>query len=340
MTLFVNRLKHFAPITAGLALALCTACATVGSQANNEPDAAATQATPSTQVTKEGFTPAPQSSIQDGSSPPAAQSASAAPQASGSELSVRLMQMEAQLQALQAKLDSYERGKKDKASAREVPIQKHPSDELAEIPGETKIPATGQTDRDSAIEKFRSARIQLESGKYSEAILAFTDFVNTYGDHVLAGPAQALIGEAYYQQKEYRLAESEFKRVLLIYPRCSSVPETLARLAEIQEINGDASAASQSRQRLTSLFPNSPAAQGFMNKSELRQQIAQDPPPQDYENAVDAAQNADAGAAPSPQAGPTKRLIPPSTAPLPEGQSQAQQTPDTNSPPAQDAVAQ
>jgi tol-pal system protein YbgF len=113
---------------------------------------------------------------------------------------------------------------------------------------------------DAAVTSYRQAMILFKTRKYAESILAFSSFLERYADHALAGSAQFLVGESYYQQKEHRLAHQEFSRVLTSYDRSPHVPEALARIAELEDQLKKPSDAAKHRQLLTSLFPSSPAA--------------------------------------------------------------------------------
>lgn len=113
---------------------------------------------------------------------------------------------------------------------------------------------------DGAVGAFRQAMILFQAEKYADSILGFSAFLERFADHVLAGDAQFHIGEAYYRQKQYKLAKQELDRVLTSYDRSGHVPDTLKRLAEIAELQNDLKEAARNRQLLSSLFPHSPAA--------------------------------------------------------------------------------
>ena len=113
---------------------------------------------------------------------------------------------------------------------------------------------------DEAIQQYRNASILHDAGKYPEAVLAFSTFVEQHPDHALAGSAQYFVGESYYRQKEYKLALAELERVLTSYDRSPRVADTLRELADIEDRLKMNERAARHRQQLTSLFPQSPAA--------------------------------------------------------------------------------
>lgn len=113
---------------------------------------------------------------------------------------------------------------------------------------------------DSAIQAYRKGAIFHAAGKFPEAVLAFSAFLERHPDHPLAGSAQYYVGDSYFQQKEYKLALSELERVLTSYDRSPRVADTLRAMAEAEDKLKRPERAARHRQLLTSLFPQSPAA--------------------------------------------------------------------------------
>ncbi len=113
---------------------------------------------------------------------------------------------------------------------------------------------------DDAIQTFRKAMILFQAQKYPESILAYSSFLEKFPDHPLAGSAQFYIGEAYINQKEFKLALQEFQHVLTSYDRSAHVADTLSEMAQAEESLKKSQFAAVHRQLLTSLFPQSPAA--------------------------------------------------------------------------------
>ncbi len=131
----------------------------------------------------------------------------------------------------------------------------------AEKKTEASAGATAGFVNDNAIALYRNGMIQFDNKKFSDAILTFSSFVEQFPDHALAGSAQFRVGESYYQQKEYKLALSEFQRVLTSYDRSAHVSETLSRSVELAEILKMPEVAQKNRQTLSSLFAGSPASE-------------------------------------------------------------------------------
>lgn len=141
-------------------------------------------------------------------------------------------------------------------------VMSHPSDARgAQV---NPIPASSDPEagfvNDDATQAYRKALILIRASKYPESVLAFSSFLERFADHPLAGSAQFYIGEAYFLQKEFKLAIDEFQRLLTSYDRSAHVADTLKRMSEAEDALKDSQNAAKHRQLLTSLFPQSPAA--------------------------------------------------------------------------------
>ncbi len=100
----------------------------------------------------------------------------------------------------------------------------------------------------------------IEQAKYPKAITAFNTFIREFSDHPLASNAYYWLGEAYYAQKEYRLASVQFLKGYNIFPQGRKAPDNLLKLGmslgQIDEIPD----ACLTFQKLENEFKNSPAA--------------------------------------------------------------------------------
>ncbi len=169
-----------------------------------------------------------------------------------------------------------------------------------ESPSKTD-PEVGFTNNE-AIQIYRQSKVLYETKKYSEAILAFTEFLREFPLHPLAGSAQYFIGESYYKRGEFKLARQEYQRVLSHHSSHDRVPETLKRISEIELNLKRPREANSYRKLLLSVFPNSPAAATTTIK---RKPESLSRPPQSEER--------------SPQSmSPGKEEMVPPTAPLPQ----------------------
>jgi TolA-binding protein len=141
-------------------------------------------------------------------------------------------------------------------------VHEHPAQAAgaaAGAPASPRDPEAGFA-TDEAIQAFRKASISWQAAKFADAVLGFSRFLERYPDHPLAGTAQYYVGNAYFQQKEYKLALQEYSRVLTSYDRSAHVSDTLAEMARAEDALKNPEAAARHRQLLTSLFPQSPAA--------------------------------------------------------------------------------
>ncbi len=116
---------------------------------------------------------------------------------------------------------------------------------------------------DPAIDRFREAKILFDTRRYSDSIVEFSEFIKNEPDHPLAPSAQYHLAMGYLEQKEYKLAEDEFNRVLLSYPHSSHVPDALLALHRVSEALKKPPRALYFKEKLLSQFPNSPQARAF-----------------------------------------------------------------------------
>lgn len=116
---------------------------------------------------------------------------------------------------------------------------------------------------DPAVDRFREAKILFDTGRYSDSIVEFSDFVRNEPDHPLAPSAQYHLGMGYLEQKEYKLAEDELNRLLLSFPHSGHVPDALLALHRVSEALKKAPRAIYYKEKLLAQFPNSPQAKSM-----------------------------------------------------------------------------
>ncbi|MBU6374391.1 MAG: hypothetical protein KGQ59_00185 [Bdellovibrionales bacterium] len=188
-----------------------------------------------------------------------------------STLSGRLEGMEMTMASLRDELKAKNTSAETLARKKEgadatVEVTPHASERM----GKPIVPEKASSDpelgftTDSAVDSYRNAMTLFESKKYPESMLAFTGFLEQYADHPWAGAAQFYVGQAYFMQKECRLALQEYQRVLTSYDRSSHVADSLKQMSICEEELKMPQAAAKHRQLLTSLFPNSPAARSLV----------------------------------------------------------------------------
>ena len=93
-----------------------------------------------------------------------------------------------------------------------------------------------------------------------QAVLEFVDFMAKYPRHPLAANAQYWIGEAYYVQRDYRQALTEFQKVPHVVAESPKVPDALLKVGLCYRNLRDESRARQTWDRVVKDYPKSQAA--------------------------------------------------------------------------------
>ena len=204
---------------------------------------------------------------------PTAQTPGAGPNApSGEEIQKTLSELESRVQAVESKLTSFN----DKLNQSRAPtstattVVTPPPAQNQGIPVTTVLPTDDPEkgfNHDEPVQAFQKAMTLFQAQQYPESVLAFSDFLERFPDHVIAGTAQYYVGNAYHKQKEYQLALQEFHRVLASYPQSTHVADTLEKMASAEDALKQTEKAAKHRQQLSSLFPHSPAANPTLNAS-------------------------------------------------------------------------
>ena len=83
--------------------------------------------------------------------------------------------------------------------------------------------------RDAASE-YRADVELVKTARHDEAIPALRAFIAKHPHHDYADNAQYWIGEAFYAQKDYARALTEFRAVIEVYPRGNKVPDALLKV--------------------------------------------------------------------------------------------------------------
>ncbi len=167
-------------------------------------------------------------------------------------LNSRIQDLEARLQAAKNRPSSYESPTRQSADARSVPGSEVRPSFAANDPG------AGYAN-DERFRAFQQGKLLFDQEKYPEAILAFSAFMERSANHPLASSAQYYIGESYFRQGDYPVADQEFQRVLLRYPNASRTSHALVRLAQSNEKLGKHEESRRYRAQVEGLFPKSPA---------------------------------------------------------------------------------
>ncbi len=108
-------------------------------------------------------------------------------------------------------------------------------------------------------EEYKLALRAMNDQQYDKAIQQFRNFQRKYPNSDMADDAQYLIGESYFNQKDYNRAILEFNDVLK-YRRGDKVPAALLRQAQAFLEIGDRTDARLILQKLINDYPNSEQA--------------------------------------------------------------------------------
>jgi tol-pal system protein YbgF len=112
-----------------------------------------------------------------------------------------------------------------------------------------------------AASDYRIAVELVKAGKHDEAVAALRSFVTRYPRHDYADNAQYWLGEAFYAQKDYARALTEFRKVIEVYPRGNKVPDALLKVGYCHHVMGQAEKARAVLEQVVNLYPKSePAA--------------------------------------------------------------------------------
>jgi TolA-binding protein len=180
-------------------------------------------------------------------------------------VSSRLEAMEAKMSTMNDKFDSTRLQVDHLMSAQRAKptaVVPHPSHSYGTNVTPTPVSADPEAGflNDEAVQAYRQAMMLFRAGKFSDAVLGFSTFLEKFPDHPLAGSSQYYVGMSYLKQKEYALALQEFQRVLTSYDRSIHVAQTLREMADVEDVLKKPEEAMKHRQMLSSLFPQSPAA--------------------------------------------------------------------------------
>jgi tol-pal system protein YbgF len=127
-----------------------------------------------------------------------------------------------------------------------VPAEPRPAMPLGRV-------ATAEVAYNAALATFRA-------GEHGQAVLDFLDFIAKYPKHPLVSNAQYWIGEAYYLQRDYRQAITEFQKVPEVGPGTSKAADALLKIGMSYEGLRDSARARLTWQRLVREYPSSEAA--------------------------------------------------------------------------------
>jgi tol-pal system protein YbgF len=128
------------------------------------------------------------------------------------------------------------------------------------------LPEAAATDSRAAADNraaadYRAAVELVRSGKPDDGIAALHRFLKQFPHHEFADHAQYWLGEAFYAQKDFVHALTEFRATIEIYPRGNKVPDALLKVGYCYQALGQADKARATLEQVVRIYPKSePAA--------------------------------------------------------------------------------
>ena len=107
---------------------------------------------------------------------------------------------------------------------------------------------------------YQAAVDALHAGDHAAAIAGLREFLRRYPDHDYADNAQYWLGEAYYDQKDYKRGLEEFRKTVERYPHGNTVPDAMLKVGFCYAALGQTDQARATLEELISVYPRSPSA--------------------------------------------------------------------------------
>jgi tol-pal system protein YbgF len=120
---------------------------------------------------------------------------------------------------------------------------------------------------------YQEARAALGRREHAAAILGFKKFVDKWPTHDYADNALYWLGEAYYDQADYRTALVEFRAVVQRYPAGNKAPDALLKVGFCLGKLGEAAAANDVLNQVAQIYPKTDAAR--LAQKRLGEPVAQ-----------------------------------------------------------------
>jgi tol-pal system protein YbgF len=108
---------------------------------------------------------------------------------------------------------------------------------------------------------YEAAQNLRRIGNYQGAIVSFQNFVKQYPKSPLAPSAQYWIGDSYFNIRDFRLAISSQRLLIMSYPDSAKVPDALLNIASSQAELGETAAARKTMDEIVAKHPTSDAAE-------------------------------------------------------------------------------
>jgi tol-pal system protein YbgF len=124
----------------------------------------------------------------------------------------------------------------------------------------TTATAPAPSDGEDPMNAYQEARAALGRHEHAAAIAGFKRFVEKWPSHDYADNAQYWLGEAYYDQADYRTALVEFRAVVQRYPAGNKAPDAMLKVGYCLAKLGDSAAAADVLVQVAQIYPKTDAA--------------------------------------------------------------------------------
>ncbi|HSK00836.1 MAG TPA: tol-pal system protein YbgF [Kofleriaceae bacterium] len=138
-------------------------------------------------------------------------------------------------------------------------VPPRPASRPARAPARTRDLPTGRGGNAGAA--YRAAVELVKAGSHAEGAAALRAFLAKHPRHDFADNAQYWLGEAFYAQKDYANALTEFRSVIDTYPRGNKVPDALLKVGYCYLALGQTERSRAVLEQVVNLYPKTePAA--------------------------------------------------------------------------------
>jgi len=167
----------------------------------------------------------------------------------------------AEIRALQARSDAVDTTLRRQATEAAEHAARNAVPQYAEAaPAPRPARTLGRREPDDADRLYNAALANFRAREHGQAVLDFMDFIARYPAHPEAPMAQSWIGEAYYEQRDYRQAIIELERVVTMAPTSFVAADALLKIGLAHTMLRENSRAQQAWRRLVREYPGSESA--------------------------------------------------------------------------------
>lgn len=170
------------------------------------------------------------------------------------QLRSEIARLRGQIEVLSNELANSQRRQKDFYVDLDTRLRKLEPQKVVLDGKEANVEPNEQKAYDNAMQIFKS-------GEYKQAASALSDFMRRYPDSAYAANAQYMLGNAYYAQRDCKLAISSHNVVVKNFPDSPKAPDAMLSIASCYTELKDKNATKKTLESLISQYPDSSAAQ-------------------------------------------------------------------------------